>query len=59
MMQVSKFKALHMEQIFNDYHTINNKHCYEVAYQWCIVCLKSTAAIFRCYLAAVQHYVCS
>ena len=38
MLQCSHFVALPEQQIFNTYHTTDNKHCYEVAIQWCIVC---------------------
>ena len=38
MLHVSNFIDLHMQQIFNTYYTTDNKHCSEVANQWCIVC---------------------
>ena len=38
MLQASDFIALHVQQIFNTYHITDNKHCYEVANQWCVVC---------------------
>ena len=38
MKWLSNGVALHVQQIFNTYHTINNQHCYEVAKQWCSAC---------------------
>ena len=38
MLQFSNFVALHVQQIFNTYYTIDNQHCYEVAKQWCSAC---------------------
>ena len=34
MLQFSNLVALHVQQIFNTYYTIDNHHCYEVAKQW-------------------------